>query len=89
MEDVSKKPRFKKRQINALEQVTNKVLNKSIRTTYILETEEFCMFCLEKRQQYSPAVMFARLRSNRRYKPSDYGRYTCRKLKVICGALEQ
>ena len=84
-----KKHRFKKRQINALEQVTNKVMNKPIRTTYILETEEFCIFCLEKRQQSSSVVMSARLRSNRRCKPADVGRDTCKKLKVIRGTLEQ
>ena len=46
-----KKPRIKKKQINAQEQVTNKVMNKPTRTTYVLETEEVCIFCLEKRQQ--------------------------------------
>ena len=29
------------------------------------------VFCLEKRQRTSSAVMFARLKSNRRYKPGD------------------
>ena len=53
------------------EQVTTKVMKKPIGTTSMLEMEEFCVFCLKKRQQYSPAVMFARLRSNRRYKPGD------------------
>ena len=43
-----KKPIFKKRRINAPEQVTYKVMNKSIRTKYIFETEEVCMFCLQK-----------------------------------------
>ena len=75
---VLKKPRLKKRQINAPEQVTNKVMNKSIRIIYILETEEVCMFCLEKRKQSSVAGMSARLRSNRRYKPGDQGIYTSR-----------
>ena len=56
----------KKRQINTQEQKTNKVVQKDIETTYISEGEEFCIFCLEKRQQ-----SFARLRSNRRYKPGD------------------
>ena len=61
----------KKRRINTQEQKTNKVVQKNIKTTYISEGEEFCIFCLEKRQQSSSAVMFARLRSNKRYKPGD------------------
>ena len=66
-----KKSKNKKRRINAQEQVTTKVTKKPIGITYTLEKEELCIFCLEKRQQSSPAVMFARLRSNRRYKPGD------------------
>ena len=61
----------KKRRINTQEQKTNKVVQKNIETTYISEGEEFCIFCLEKRQQSSSAVMFAQLRSNKRYKPGD------------------
>ena len=61
----------KKRRINTREQKTNKVVQKDIETTYISEGEDFCILCLEKRQQSSSAVMFARLRSNRRYKPGD------------------
>ena len=68
---VPKETRNKKRRINTQEQNTNKVVQKDIGTTYISEMEEFCIFCLEKRQQSSSAVMFARLRSNRRYKPGD------------------
>ena len=49
-------------------------MQKDIETTYISEGEDFCILCLEKRQQSSSAVMFARLRSNRRYKPGDYGK---------------
>ena len=60
-----------RRQTNKEERVTSKVTKRPIRTTYLLEKEEPCMLCLEKRQQSSPAVMFARLRSNRRYKPGD------------------
>ena len=66
-----KKSKNKKRRINTQEQVTTKVTKKPIGITYMLEKEELCIFCLEKRQQSSPAVMFARLRSNRRYKPGD------------------
>ena len=62
---VSKETK-KKRRINTKEQKTNKVVQEDIGTTYISEGEEFCIFCLEKRQQ-----SFARLRSNRRYKPGD------------------
>ena len=65
------KSKNKKRRINTQRQVTNKVMKKPIVTTYQFEMEEPCIFCLEKRQQSSPAVMFARLRSNRRYKPGD------------------
>ena len=64
-------------------------MKKPIGTTYILEMEEFFhVFFLEKRQQSSLAVMFARLMSNRRYKPGDQGREIVEKTKVICGALE-
>ena len=66
-----KEPRKKKRRIITQEQITYKTMKKPIGTTYISEMEEVCMFCLEKRQQSSRAVMFARLRSNRRYKPGD------------------
>ena len=65
------KSKDKKRRINTQRQVTNKVMKKPIVTTYKFEREEPCIFCLEKRQQSSPAVMFARLRSNKRYKPGD------------------
>ena len=68
---VPKETRNKKRRINTQEQNTNKIVQEDIGTTYISEMEEFCIFCLEKRQQSSSAVMFARLRSNRRYKPGD------------------
>ena len=64
-------------------------MKKPIGTTYILEMEEFFhVFFLEKRQQSSLAVMFARLMSNRRYKPGDQGREIVEKTKVICGAQE-
>ena len=59
------------RRINTQEQISNNVVKKSIGTTYISEIEEWCIFCLEKHQQSSSAVMFARFRSNRRYKPGD------------------
>ena len=68
---VPKETRNKKRRINTQEQNTDKVVKKSIGTTCISEMKKFCIFCLEKRQQSSSAVMFARLRSNRRYKPGD------------------
>ena len=60
-----------RRHINKEEQVTIKVMKRPIRTTYLLEMEESSTFCLEKRQQPSPAVKLARLGSNRRYKPGD------------------
>ena len=69
-----KKPRNKTRQINEKEQVTTKVMKRPIRTTPMLEQEEPHMFCLENCQQSSPALMFARLRSNKHYKPEDYVR---------------
>ena len=66
-----KKSKNKKRRINTQEQVTAKVTKKPIGITYMLEKEELCIFCLERRQQSSPAAIFARLRSNKRYKPGD------------------
>ena len=60
-----------KKRINTQRQVNNKVTKKPIETIYMLEKEEPCILCLEKRQPSSSAVMFARLRSNRRYKPGD------------------
>ena len=60
-----------RRQSNKKERVTIKVKKRPLRRIYLLKKEELCMLCLEKRQQSSPAVMFARLRSNRRYKPGD------------------
>ena len=60
-----------RRQSNKEERVTIKVKKRPLRRIYLLKKEEPCMLCLEKRQQSSPAVMFARLRSNRRYKPGD------------------
>ena len=86
---VPKKTRKKKRRINTQKQITNKVAKKSTGTTCISEMKEFCIFCLEKRLQSSPAVRFARFRSNRRYKPGDQRRDIRKKPKVICGALEQ
>ena len=68
---VPKENRNKKRRIKIQEQNTNKIVQEDIGTTYTSEMEEFCIPCLEKRQQSSSAVMFARLRCNRRYKPGD------------------
>ena len=65
------KSKRKKRQIKIQKHVTTKVIKRPSETTYISEKEEPRIFCLEKRQQSSPAVRFARLRSNRRYKPGD------------------
>ena len=61
----------KKRRINTQRQVTNKVMKKPIVKRYKLKIEEPCIFCLKKRQQSSPSVMFARLKSNKQYKPSN------------------
>ena len=66
-----KKTRNKMKRINAQEQIPDNVVKKYIGTTYTSEMEEWCIFCLEKRQQSSSAVMFARFRSNKRYKPGD------------------
>ena len=68
---VPKKPRKNRRQTNVRKQITNKVTMKYIRTLYWLETRNLCIFCIERRQQSSPVVRFARLRSNRRYKSGD------------------
>ena len=68
---VQKETRNKKRRINTKKQIPNKAVTKSIGTTCISEKEELGIFCLEKRQQSSSAVMFARFRANRRYKPGD------------------
>ena len=69
-EKVPKKSRKNRRQTNTSKQ-PNKVMMKYIRTSHRLETRKLCIFCIQKRQQSSPAVMFVRLRSNRRYKPGD------------------
>ena len=87
-EKVLKEPRNKGRQINTKEHTTHKAMKKPVEATCISETEEFCVLCLGKRQQSSSEVMFARLRSNRRYKPGDQGREIVEKTKVICGAQE-
>ena len=68
---VHKEIRNKRRRNNKKKQTPNKATKTPTRTTSILEVEELGIFCLEKRQQSSPAVRFARLRSNRRYKPGD------------------
>ena len=68
-EKLLKKSKNKKRRVNTQRQVTNKVMKNFIVTRYKLEMEEPCIFCLKKRQQSNPAVMFARLRSNRWDKP--------------------
>ena len=47
----------KKRRSNTREQKTNKVVQEDIETTYISEAEDFCILCLEKRQQFSSAVI--------------------------------
>ena len=54
-----KETRNKKRRINTQEQISNKVVKKSIGTVCISGIEEVCRFCLEKRQQSTSAVMFA------------------------------
>ena len=63
--------KYKKMKIIKEKYVTTKVRRRPTRTSYILEKEEPWNNCLKKCQQSSPAVMFARLRSNRRYKPGD------------------
>ena len=56
-----------RRQINKDKRVIIKAMKRPIRTTHLLEKEEPRMLCLEKRQQYSPAVIFEQLRSNSIY----------------------
>ena len=68
---VPKENRSEKRRIKAQEQNTNKLVQKNIGATCASEMDEFRIPCLENCQQSSSAVMFARLRSNRCYKPGD------------------
>ena len=68
---TSHKTKKKKRRIKKQKRDTTKVIRRPTETIYTVEKDEPCILCLEKRQQSSPAVMFARLRSNRRYKPGD------------------
>ena len=68
---VQKEIRNKRRRTNKKKQTRNKAMKTPTGTTSILEVEELGIFCLEKRQQSSSAVRFARFRSNRRYKPGD------------------
>ena len=68
---TSHKTKKKKRRIKKQKRDTTKVIRRPTETIYSVEKDEPCRLCLEKRQQSSPAVMFARLRSNRRYKPGD------------------
>ena len=68
---VQEGTRNKRRRINKKKQIPNKAVETSAGTTCIFEMEELGIYCLEKRQQSSSAVRFARLRSNRRYKPGD------------------
>ena len=57
---LEKKPRNKKTQTNIEKQTTDKTKKDIIRTIYFWGIEKCTMDCLEKRQQSSPAVMFAR-----------------------------
>ena len=66
--EICTKPR---RRINKEEQATIKAMKRPIRITYLLKKEEPRMLCLENRQQSSPAVIFAQLRTNRHYKPKE------------------
>ena len=47
---VLKVTRNKKKQTNTQEQITNKVVRRSVETTRISEIEEVRIFCLEKLQ---------------------------------------
>ena len=68
----SGKTKNKRRRINKEKHVTTRIkIYQSVRHTYVLEKEKPWKCYLEKRQQSSPAWMFAGLRSNRRYKPRD------------------
>ena len=52
-----KKPKSKKKRSNEKEQTTTKLMRRSTRITYTLKKEDPSMFCVEKRQKYSPAVV--------------------------------
>ena len=60
-----KKPRNKNKQINKQEQITDKPRKKTIKTTNVREMEKCATDYLERRQKFGPAVVFARLRSNK------------------------
>ena len=51
--------------------VNYKVNKEHVITIKFYKKDEFYIFCLGKYQQTSSAVIFARLKSNRRYKPGD------------------
>ena len=66
-----KKPQNKHRQINIQKQITDKPREETIRTTHVSGTEKWIMGWAGSCKQSSPAVMFARLKSNNCYKPGD------------------
>ena len=68
---ITHRTKKKKRRIKKRKRDTTKVISRLTETIYTVEKDEPCILCLEKRQQSSLAVMFSRLRSNRRYKPGD------------------
>ena len=81
-----KKSGNKERQINTQEQVTNKEMKEPTRTTYILEREEFCMFCLKNPTIQSSsnvrATQVIQTLQTRRLRKRYF-----KKPKVVCGAL--
>ena len=68
---VQKEIKNKRRQTNTKKQTSNKAMKTPAGTASIFEVKEPGTFCIKKGQQPSSAVRFARLRSNRRYKPGD------------------
>ena len=68
---VQKDIRIRKRRTNTKKPTSNKAMKTTVGTTSASEVKDPSTFCIKKRQQTSSAVRFARLRSNRRYKPDD------------------
>ena len=66
-----KDPRKKKKPINIQGNTSYKLTKEPGGTIGMPVMKDCCGFCLEKRQQSSSAVIFARLRSNGRYTPGD------------------
>ena len=76
---VPNESRNKKRQINTQEQITNKVVKKSIGTVCISEMKDFCVFCLES----TPTIYFSsNVSANKVYIPGGANQVTTAGLSV-------